>query len=63
LSGCPDEWLALLILVKSRCLPHEHDGCMRIADAEDDLASTELGERAALAIVKRLGEFLQGGQG
>ena len=44
-------------------LLHEHDRCVRIADAEDYLAATQFGERASLAIVKRVGEFLEGDEG
>jgi hypothetical protein len=63
LSGCAHERLALLVLTEARCLSDKHDGGLWVADAKDHLAPTELGERASLAIVKRVGELLQGSLG
>ena len=61
-AGGADERFAKPVFMKARCFTHEHDRGVRVARTEDDLGSTETGKLAALAVVKRSGEFLEAHQ-
>jgi hypothetical protein len=45
--------------MESGCFTNEHDGRVRISRSKHDLGTAKGGEFAALAIVKRRGEFLK----
>src|SRR6185437_11616246 len=51
--------LAFLIFIEPWRFSHKHDTCVRIPDAKDDLAASQLGQLAALAVDEGLSEFLK----
>lgn len=62
LSSRTHKRLPLLIFIESWRFSHKHDTCVRISDAEHDLASPQLGQLAALAVDEGLSEVLERGE-